>query len=91
VLKLKQSESSSLSIVSISGCTLRSPHQARHPTALEQRKNTTPTLAERITKALRIDRPRVGAWGSASAIGNAVEQNVPAQVSRKGTPEAPVR
>ncbi len=36
---------------------------------LEQRTDTTPTLAERITKALRIDRPHVGAWGSASAIG----------------------
>jgi len=59
--------------------------------ALEQRKDTTPTLAERINNALRIDRPRVGAWGSASAVGSAVDQNAPAPAQRKGTPEPPVR
>jgi len=58
---------------------------------LEQRADTTPTLAERITKALRIERPRVGAWGSESVMGSAVEQNTPAPVLRKGTPEPPVR
>ncbi len=58
---------------------------------LEQRTDTTPSLAERITKALRIDRPRVAAWGSASAMGSTVEQNTLAPSSRKGTPEPPVR
>ena len=58
---------------------------------LEQRKDTTPTLAERITKALRIDRPRVGAWGSTSAVGNAVEVNTPAPAIVKTSPRPRVR
>jgi len=60
---------------------------------LEQRKDTTPTLAERITKALRIDRPRVGAWGSASAVSSAVARNTPvtAPGAPKTTPEPPSR
>jgi len=58
---------------------------------LEQRKDTTPTLAERINKALRIDRPRVGAWGSTSAVGNAVEVIAPGVWAPKRGPEPPVR
>jgi len=58
---------------------------------LEQRKDTTPTLAERINKALRIDRPRVGAWGSASAVGSGVEQKAHALASPERTQEPPVR
>jgi len=57
---------------------------------LEQRTDTTPSLAQRITKALRIDRPRVAAWGSASSIGNANERSTPTPVIAK-VPKPPIR
>jgi ATP-dependent exoDNAse (exonuclease V) alpha subunit len=58
---------------------------------LEQRTDTTPTLAERINKALRIDRPRVGAWGSASVVSSSVNQNTPVTPLAKPSPEPPSR
>jgi len=57
---------------------------------LEQRTDTTPTLAERITKALRIDRPRVGTWGSASAVASSNERDAPTPVIAK-VPTPPTR
>jgi len=47
--------------------------------------------SKRITKALRINRPRVGAWESASAVGSAVEQNTPVMPLAKPSPEPPSR
>ncbi len=58
---------------------------------LEQRTDTTPTLAERITKALRIDRPHVGAWGSASAIGSALEADTSIPPRKRAVPQPPTR
>jgi len=58
---------------------------------LEQRKDTTPTLAERITKALRIDRPRVGAWGSTSVMGNVVAPDSSIPPRTRPGPQPPAR
>ncbi len=58
---------------------------------LEQRKDTTPSLAERITKALRIDRPRVGAWGSASVMGSALELDTSIPPRTRPVPKPPTR
>ena len=58
---------------------------------LEQRTDTTPILAERIVKALRIDRPRVGAWGSASAVGSGVESGISSPPRTESGPKPPTR
>ncbi len=58
---------------------------------LEQRRDTTPTLAERITKALHIDRPRVGAWGRASVMGRTIEADSSIPTRTRPGPQPPTR